>query len=195
MKPSLLLLAISSVATAALPPPTGTQGFADLGIPEANGSATGNILDATSFTIGDLVSTAAQSGIFMGLPTQSFGSFTFNINKGTSLSFGDGPWGRFTSTLIDPTVLATHAGATVSFFVVGNWTPGTFESKAGTAPLLSDFTISFTQTPGGAVGTISDSSTFSTPAVQASVPEPGPAGLLALGVIGTAIAAWRRRRK
>lgn len=186
---ALIVLALSSTAALADPlgPPVGTQSFADLGIPMADGSPTGNILTATSFTIGDLVSTQAQSGVFEGLPLQSFGSITFNTTLRGSFVFKDGAFGTFTSTFIDP----THAGNTIAFFMVGNWSPGTFGRVAG-GPFPSDLTLSFTQTPGG-TGTISDSATFSTPSQAASVPEPGPLALLALGVLGVALATRRRK--
>ena len=188
MKRTLGILAILCplVASAQLVP-TGTQSFADLGIPMAGGSPTGDILTATSFTIGDLVSTAAQSGVFEGLPVQSFGSVTFNTLSRSSFVFKDGAFGSFTSTSIDPTM----TGNSITFFMVGNWTPGTFERgvKAGSFP--TDLTISFTQTPGGN-GTISDSATLATPAAQASVPEPGPLALLLAGLGGL---WWLRRRK
>jgi hypothetical protein len=187
-----MMLAVPLVALAD-PVPTGTQSFADLGVPLANGSPTGNILTASLFTIGDLVSTKAQSGVFAGLPLQDFGSITFNVNKPTSFDFSDGAWGSFQSTLIDPTITTSHAGTTIAFFLVGNWTPGTFEKGAGTGPFPSDLTISFTQTPGGS-GSISDSASFSTPALKASVPEPGTLGLLLASLGGLGVALWRRRK-
>lgn len=196
MKKSILALSVALGALSGVAlgdPPVGTQSFADLGIPLANGSPNGNILTATTFTVGDLVSTLAQSGVFAGLPVQNFGSITFSTNKATSLVFKDGPFGTFTSTLIDPTVDTSHAGTTIAFFVVGNWTPGTFEKGAGLGPFPSDLTLSFTQTPGGS-GTISDSATFSTPQQVAGVPEPGSLGLALVAFGGLGIALWRRRK-
>ena len=187
---TLGILAAVPLTAAAQLAPQGTQSFADLGVPEANGSPTGNILTATSFTIGDLVSTAAQSGVFEGMPLQSFGTITFNTLSRGSFVFQDGAFGTFTSTLIDPTTFTSRAGTTIAFFMVGNWTPGTF-GRAGTGSFPSDFTISFTQTPGG-TGTISDSASFATPALQASVPEPGSFALFALGLAGL---WWVGRRK
>lgn len=189
---SLALLALIPGMALAQTVPTGTQAFADLGIPMANGSPTGNILTATQFTIGDLVSTAAQSGVFTGMPLQSFGEITFNIAKRNSFDFKDGTFGEFRSTFIDPTV----TGTSITFFMVGNWTPGT-QGKVAGGSFPSDLTISFTQTPAGN-GVLSDSATFSTPsAVGTSVPAPedffAVNTLLGAGLAG--VYYFTRRRK
>jgi hypothetical protein len=57
----------------------GTQAFSDIGTPTADGSNTGNINTAMTFTIGDLVSTTSNTGVFAGMPTQNFGTFTMVV--------------------------------------------------------------------------------------------------------------------
>jgi hypothetical protein len=171
-----------SLTTGAQAGSVNTQGFADIGTPTAN---TGDINTATSFTVGNLVSTTAQTGFFVGMATQTFGSVTFDTTSGTSLTFGNSVFGTFTSTSITE---ATNVAGSVAFYVLGNWTPG---SQGGTAG-ESSFTISFTQTPAH-TGSISDSGTFSIPPA-AVVPEPSS---VVMGLTGVAfgVVIFRRRRR
>jgi len=150
-----------------------TLGLADTGAPTVN---TGNINTATIFNIGDLVSTAAQSGFFVGLPAQTFGAVTFNDTLPGSLAFSSGPFGSFTSTSI--TEISNVPGA-VAFFVLGNYVAGSYDSEVSGA---ASFTISFTQTP-PSTGGISDSGSFSTPPAP-FVPEPTSMALLGIGMTG-----------
>jgi len=166
----------------------GTQGFGDSGSPSVN---TGDINTATVFTIGDLVTTSASTGAFVGLPTQTFGPVTFDTTVATSFTFGDAAFGTFASTSIS---LATSVSGVVGYFILGSYTPGTFVGGGAATP--ASFTISFTQTPAH-TGSISDSGTFSVPpSTPPGVPEPSS---MLLGVIGIGIVSAcrfaRRRRK
>ena len=161
--------------------PTGTQGFADIGTPTADA---GNLSAATTFMMGDLVSTTANTGIFTGMPNQIFGSVSFDTTMPGSLMFGNGVFGHFTSTSFTETFMPRA----VIIFALGEWTPGTQGGVTG-GPFMSDVTIAFTQTAGGA---ISDSATFATPP-PSSVPEPATLGLMALG-LAVGLAGRRRRR-
>jgi hypothetical protein len=185
--PLLSALAICLAPTSTvLAVPTGTQGFADIGTPMASGSATGNINTATMFTIGDLMSTTANTGVFSGMTHQDFGSVMFDITSASSLDFGNSVFGHFASTSFTETKMAPGV---LSIFVLGEWTPGTQGGVTG-GPFMSDVTITFNQTPPFS-GSISDSFTFATPAPTSSVPEPATFGLMALGLLGLA----RRRRR
>ena len=82
---TLGVLALSALPAAALADPTGSQGFADIGDPTANGSWTGNIETATAFVIGDAVSATSDTGLFAGMPMQTFGAVSFNSTMPTSL--------------------------------------------------------------------------------------------------------------
>jgi hypothetical protein len=162
----------------------GSVSFADISGPTAN---TGDINTSTTFTIGDLFSTVGM-GAFAGMPNQAFGATSFDANVGTSLSFGNGVFGTFASTSI--TEFANNALlGTVDFYVLGNYTGGSYVSGSGP----SSFTISFNQNPAG-TGSISDSATFSIPpAAPPGTPEPASMVLMGSALVG--LAMIRRRRK
>ena len=68
-KLTLLTLTLGLAAGSAQAAVIGTQGFADIGTPTADGGSTGDINTATAFTIGNLVSTSSNTGDFAGLPS------------------------------------------------------------------------------------------------------------------------------
>jgi hypothetical protein len=150
-----------------------TQAFVDTGTAEANGTSTNDINGAATLTIGDLSSTATQTGFFVGMSHQDLGQVTFSTTAGTNdtLSFGNSVFGTFTSASLK--VLSDVPGA-VAYYILGDYTPGSQGGSAGTA----SFSISFTQSPvgGGAGSGISDSAVFSIPPASGigpnSVPEP-----------------------
>ena len=161
----------------------GTQGFADLGSPSAN---TGDVNTATVFTIGELVTSASQSGAFVGLLPQDFGAVTFDTSVPTSLSFGNAIFGTFTSTSITK---ISNAAGTPSFFILGTYVSGTY--APGATADSSSFTIGFTQTPAH-TGSISDSASFADPPAPPGVPEPATLCLFGSALIGL---GFIRRRK
>jgi len=175
-------------ATTANPsvPPTGRQTFGDLGVNETNGSPSGNINAAATFTVGELVSTGNQLGVFVGMPRQFFNPFTFNITDPTSLAFGNGIFGHYASTSITEIEIRPTA---VAFDVVGEWTPGSFFHGVGHGPFEAAYTISFTQTVSH--GIISSSSSFATPTTV--IPEP-PSFVLVLTGLAAAVVIYGFRR-
>lgn len=164
--PALLFACVVGTAKAG---PVGTLGFSDIGTPEAGGSPTGNINTATSFTIGELFSTTAETGIFVGLGHQDFGSVTFSTLSPGSFAFSNSVFGSFTSTSITE---AVNSPGVVAFYILGSYDPGTVDSGDSGKSYTASFTLSFTQTP-AFTGSISDSGSFSVNASSPpSVPEP-----------------------
>jgi len=162
-----------------------SQAFTDTGSPTANGSPTGNINTATTFTVGNFISTTSQTGIFAGMPLQFFSSLSFNITNPSSLTFGNSFFGTFASTAI---TVVTNTPGFLNISAMGEWTPGTFGGLSG-GPFASTLTFVFTQNPShnGAIG---DSAVF-----QTVIPEPPSVvmGLTGLAM-GGVIYLLRRRR-
>jgi len=185
--PALLLACAVGTAKAG---PIGTLGFSDIGTPTADGSPTGNINTATSFTIGELFSTTAEMGIFVGLGHQDFGAVSFSTLTPTSFSFSNSVFGTFTSTSISE---AVNTPGVVAFYILGNYTAGTVDPGTGTNP--ASFTLSFTQTP-AFTGGISDSGTFAVPpAPPPGVPEPATLVMGLTGIAGGGLFYLLRRRR
>jgi hypothetical protein len=164
---------------------SGSQGFADIGTPTVD---SGNINTGTSFTVGNMISTGASIGYFSGLSTQILGPVTFNASVGSSLSFGNGTLGTFTSTSITE---QTNVSGERSFYILGNFTAGSFNPALTPNPAPASVIIGFTQSPAGS-GAISDSATLSIP--PAAVPEPSTIVLATVGM-AAAVAADRMRRR
>lgn len=162
---------------------SGTQGFADIGAASVNG---GDIETATHFYIGNLITTGSQAGDFLGLSTQIFGSVDFDVTSPTSLSFGNGTLGTFSSTSID---VLTQTASSVDIYILGNYTAGTFGGTSSDSGPAS-FHITFNQTPAG-IGSISDSAGLSIPPEPAPVPEPTT---MAFAALGGALLLFRRRK-
>lgn len=174
-------------ATNAPGDPTGTQIFVNIGTTTANGSSTGNINTATAFMLGNLVSTADNTGVFSGMTTQLLGSVSFNSTSPTSLDFGNSVFGKFASTSITP---EPSSPGFVNIVVLGEWTPGTYGDVAG-GPFTSLLKISLTQTP-ALSGSISASASFATPA-PSTVPEPSSFVLVLSGLVaGVVMYGFRR---
>lgn len=166
---------------------TATLAFADIGTTTADGSATGNILTAPKFALGDLISTGSGTGLLKGISSQDFSSVSFTTTPGanTSLSFSSSAFGTFTSTSLE---VESKGTTSIAFYILGKYAGGTYDpSLSGPSSL----TISFTQTSGGS---ISSSASFSIPPAGASaVPE--PAGIV-MGLTGVAVCGliFHRRR-
>ena len=164
---------------------TGSQGFADIGAPSVD---SGNINTGTSFTIGNMISTGASIDYFSGLSTQILGPVTFSTANGSSLTFGNATFGTFTSTSITE---QTNAAGERSFYVLGNYSAGTFNPALTPSPAPASLIVGFTQSPAG-TGAISDSASLSIP--PAAVPEPSTLVLATVG-IAVAVSADRMRRR
>lgn len=173
--------------TTAKADPSGSLSFADI----SGGAAdTGNINTANTLTIGDLFSTTGL-GVFAGIPNQIFGAVSFTPSSAGSLSFGNAVFGTFTSTSIEEFNSSTPGS--VSFYVLGDYTPGTY--VGGSGPDLASFTVSFNQTPAGS-GSISDSASFSVPPTgDPVVPEPSSIVMALTAVAAVTGLGIRRHRQ
>src|SRR5215467_3491900 len=139
-------------------PLLGTQAFVEFGTPTAGGVPMGNINTATSFMIGNLVSTANNSGVFAGMPSQFFGPVSFSLTSPTSFIFGNSLFGTFRSTSIS---VAKNVPGFLNLDIFGHWTPGTFGGLTGHGPFVAEVGLSFVQIPTGTGGVISDNSVLS----------------------------------
>jgi hypothetical protein len=171
------------------PIPVATQGFVDLGTTLANGSATGNINAATTFTIAAWISNNNNSGVLSGMPPQTFVSFSFDITNPASLTFGNSVFGTFMATAL--TGYTNSLLGSVGTTWLGQWTPGTFAEGMGVTggPFASDISLSYAQSPPG-TGFISANAIFSTPTV---IPEPSSI-VLALTALAAGLVSYRLRR-
>jgi hypothetical protein len=169
----------------------GSQGFGDINGPSANGSPTGDINTATSFTIGEMVSSLSQDGIFDGMSTQDLGEIPFSSLVGNSMSFGNSVFGAFQSTEI---AVGANEPGIVSFNVLGEWTPGTQGGLAGTGKRLASFTVSLTQTEVHD-GSLSLSATFSATDTLVAVPEASTWAMMLAGFAGLGVAGSMASRK
>ncbi|WP_147262960.1 hypothetical protein [Roseiarcus fermentans] len=166
----------------------GTQAFADLGSPTADGSTGGDLNTATQFTLGDLVTTTSQTGVFSGLST-IIGPVAFNTSVADSLSFTNPEFGSFTSSKFTETINVPGA---IAIFVLGEWTPGSFGGVTG-GPYASGFTITLNQNPAH-TGAISDSATFSVPP-SGVIPELSTWAMMGLGFAGLGLAGYGTSRR
>lgn len=138
----------------------GTQAFLALGVTTVD---TGNINTGNAFTMNNVVTTASQTGYFVGMPTfpaagSSVGTWTFNATVGTSLSFTNPAFGTFQSSTIKTESNTVAPGQQRTFYVLGTLTGGTL-GPVTPSPAPASITISLTQT--GAA--ISSSATISMP--------------------------------
>jgi hypothetical protein len=180
----------------------GTQGFNDQGTPLANGSSTGDIETASTLTIGDMNTSSASTGLFIGVGKNiDFGTINFSTTIGANTSFnlrdGSNFFGSFSSTNLS--VISSGNGVE-SFYITGNFTPGTYSGYGSYAtgslnagPESASITISFTQTGNGS---ISDSATLAVPPSGiAAVPEPASVSMIVMGLGGVFAAGRRYRRR
>ncbi len=166
---------------------TSAQAFRDAGVTTVG--PVNDISTATTFTIGNLRTTANSSGFFatpVALPQQNFGPVTFTVGNPLSLQFGNTTFGNFASTTITPLRNDTIR----SFLFQGNYQQGTFGTPFTPNPAAAQFIVEFTQT-GGAGNFVSTSATLEFAAQP--VPEPTTIGLLAVAA-GTAAVMRARRR-
>ena len=139
---------------------TGTAGFGDLGVTTVSPGT--SIHTATTFSLGNMITAGVPTGYFATLPLQFFGAESFDSTIGSSLSFATAAFGSFQSSSIT-TVTNVPGSGFREFYVVGNYTPGTFNpAPLDPNPAPASLRISFTQSPAN-TGTISVSITMQLP--------------------------------
>lgn len=168
--------------------PDGAQGFTNLGT--ASALPTTDVNDATTFSIGKLITSKNSTGFFAGLPRQIFAPITFTVSDPLSLQFGNAEFGTFASQRIlemsnDPLV------GSRCLWVEGLFTKGTFGGELVPNPAVTTFTISFNQNAGTGAA-ISVNATLDFNSIQ-PVPEPSALGLAAAALGTSALFRCRRR--
>jgi hypothetical protein len=167
----------------------GSQGFNAAGLDITPN--TGDITTATVFDFGGFGTTSNQTGVFAGLPTQSFGPLTLTVTSATGFNFSNSVFGDFASSSITPVFVGLDIA---TYTVDGTWTPGTFSGFSGlTGPLTADFTMAFTQV-GGPGTAPSYSGTLAITEVSA-VPEPSSIVMVLTGLIAGVVMFGLRRSR
>lgn len=159
----------------------GPLGFAEIGAPKVDG---GDFNAATSFKIGNFISTGLQSGDFVSFGTQDMGSISFDSTVRPSFHPNDAGFGTFDSTSISD----SSSGPSVK----SSYIAGTYAKAGGVDRGNALLTRPFTQTPAH-IGAISNADTFSIPPGARKI-VPATFALLGLGGLGFAVRAYRRRR-
>jgi hypothetical protein len=184
-----IMLAVAAVALVFAPgvraSVSGSQGFASPTLDSADASPTGDINTATMFMLNDWTTTTNETGVFMHVPTQDFGTVTLTLGNPHGLDFGNAVFGSFTSSSV--TASSTGPGF-LDILAVGTFTPGSI--FPGSPAATSETRIALTQTP-PLDGSISASGTMS---ITTVVPEIPTAVLFLTGLLGMALVGLRWKR-
>jgi hypothetical protein len=139
---------------------SGTVGFGDLGVTTVSPGT--SIHTATTFSLGNMITAGVPTNYFASLPFQIFGPESFDSTVGSSFAFTTAQFGTFQSSSIT-TVTNVPGSGFREFYVVGNYTPGTFNATPLVPnPAPASLRIAINQSPAN-TGTISLSITMQIP--------------------------------
>lgn len=182
-----LTLAMGQTAQAAPISATGSVGI--IGVSSA---PAGSIDLGTTFTFTFSLFSGGTGDLAIVPVGSNLVTATITATNGSPVSF-DAAWGDFVGTVTVTSSTGPATNRVVSVFALGTFTP-----QAGPPDLTSfdpgpmSLTFSATQT-GGPTGSVSASYTIASP--PADVPEPMTMTLFGLGMLGSAVAARRRRNQ
>jgi len=164
----------------------GMQGFTDSGVTTTD---TGDVSTAMTFTLGNWTTTTFGTGIFAGMPVQTFGQVSFNIADPSGFTFGNGVFGAFDATSVTTSPPVPNVA---SFSFDGLWAPGTQGGLTG-GPFPSSINVLLIQ-PGGPGSPIISNATFSVEEAETVIPEPS-SFVLSLTGLAAGVLIYRRRRR